>query len=232
MSGLTLIQAEDIFWSAFMKMLEYDPSNEADASKIRIAWPTLGMPGWNHEEEILFLRITEADDAFNRQRNITYEKSNLEFVLKRISQTRVWSVFLIAYGPSSYNYLVKIRDRLFSEEIKKIFRKDSLFFIPDISAPRRVPELFGGIWWERSDMEIRFNELVRYEDELIPYIESVEIKIDSQAPSGTNKNQDSAGSMSGTETTNTEMPSQVPESEKEDKEIARGEHFGIKIIKS
>lgn len=233
MGYLTLKNAEDIFRKGICLCLGLDPTSPSSYSKVRISWPQLGQPGWNQSDEVSFLRVFEVDDPYNRQRDITYQRTNSDHASKQIAQTRVWQIQVISYGPSSYDHQAVIRNRLFSEEVKKFFRVSSLFLLPDFAAPRRIPELYNGNWWDRSDMTIRFNEKVIYEPEDVPYIDSVEISLASQTSTGnSNKNKDSAGSTSTTKITNTEMESRAPEGEKEDKEIARGENIGIKIIKS
>lgn len=193
MSYLTLSQAENVFWSAIVQALKLDPDTSSD--RVRIAWPTSGQPGWNRDEDRMFLLVTESDQSINRERDVIWEPTAGDYAIKHTGQIRVWQLDIIAYGPNSYDDQIRVRNMLFAQpfvidgktfDIPRFLRENGLYIIPDIAAPTRAPEIFGGNWWQRADMRVFFNERVVYEDEQVPYFRAAKVNITAQQPSGKN----------------------------------------------
>lgn len=194
MSYLTLAQAENVFWSTVVQALKLDPDTTAP-DRVRIAWPTFGQPGWNRDEDRMFLLVSESDQSINRERDVIWESTAGDYAIKRTGQIRVWQLDIIAYGPNSYDDQIRVRNMLFAKpftvngktfDIPRYLRENGLYIIPDISAPTRSPEIFGGNWWQRADMRVFFNERVIYEDEHVPYFKAAKINITNQQPSAKN----------------------------------------------
>ena len=64
------------------------------------------------------------------------------------------SVLLVFYGPAAFDDARRTRDGLASEEIRRVLRRKKLYLTRPPAAPRRVPELSGGRWWERCDLAL------------------------------------------------------------------------------
>lgn len=144
---------------------------------VRVSWPTTGAPAWKITDNVVFIRTTEEDDPINIQREDRYYDVGSPVVLNHdTSYTRVIALGLISYGPSSWNNMRIIRDKMFNQEFRDVLALSNVFLIPDAYTPRRLPELFGGNWWERVDMDLAFNEKVIINRE-VPYIESAEIVV-------------------------------------------------------
>ncbi len=171
---LTLTEFEDIFQALTVEMLGWDESKIND---VRISWPQEGMPALQIEEDVVFLQCMEIDSSYNRQRDVeeTYQVSPAEFI-RETGYTRVMQVNMILYGPNSYENAQRIRDQIFYPEHKLTLAKQNLYLIPDIVAPRKVPEIWEGRWWKRADISLIFNELV-VKSISVPAIDSAEIKI-------------------------------------------------------
>lgn len=165
----TLSQLEIIFQKMIMGMLGLLDTSPVDynaaARYVRVSWPTGGQPGWGSNENITFIRVTESDDRINRQREdkLTESEDNPLMLNEEMSYTRVISLFIIFYGPNSWNNAQTVRDYIFrdSSSYRMDLAKDKIYPIPDIVAPRRAPEPFVGQWYQRVDLEIRFNENVK-----------------------------------------------------------------------
>jgi hypothetical protein len=69
-----------------------------------------------------------------------------------------------------------IRERLFYQEFHDLLRVEQVFAVPEVPAPQRAPELFQGLWWERWDLTVTFNEMVRH-NWLVAYLKSTEITV-------------------------------------------------------
>ena len=80
------------------------------------------------------------------------------------------------YGPSSYDNADLIRYNILSSKYLNDFRAYNLFLITDVTMPVRLPELFNGQWWERTDFQASYNELVIRRSQ-IPYFVNTDIKL-------------------------------------------------------
>jgi len=174
MSGvyLTLKQMEILFQALVLDILGYektgspaDYSNAAYAA-VRVAWPIYGAPAWKVSEDVVFIHVTEEDEPINRQREVVYTDSGLYTLDEEISYTRVLSLNLIFYGPTSFHNAQLVRDSVFRETYRRVLSQNKIFLIPDIVAPRRAPEPFQSQWWERTDLDLSFNEKIKKTDEI------------------------------------------------------------------
>lgn len=167
-----------------MIALGYNPSefddhdNPPEFMPVRKSWPTKGAPAWKIDEDVCFFQVTEQDDMINRQRHSLYNPKDNDNVIKTTVQTRVIRVSWIFYGPNSFDNAFILKNALF-EAVKENLNQNELYLIPNITSPRRAPELFSGQWWERVDFEALFNERIKLESN-IPYIKSAEFKIIDQ----------------------------------------------------
>ena len=168
-----------------LQLLGYDPTVPANNQYVRIGWQQQGQPAQGIEEDVTYLRCTETDvPAVNRQRdsqilsNPADKNTPPQTVIQLFTYMRVWETFWCVYGPNSFDNARKLHSGLFTQETHDTFATLglALYWVPDSSAPRRVPEpRDGGQWWERVDFEARFNELVS-EVIVIPLAASVEIQ--------------------------------------------------------
>lgn len=176
---LKLKELEDFFQEITCKMLNLDMTKKENQDKVRIAWPTVGAPSWKINEDIVFLRITPIDDKLARTLSIIYDTNSIDNINlnKETGYTRVHKVDFTLYGPTSYDNADLIRYILLEpNSYKDEFKNKNLFVIPDIPMPTRLPELYNGQWWDRTDFSANFNEAV-IRRSLVPFIESAEIKL-------------------------------------------------------
>lgn len=173
---LKLKEIEDFLFQTTCEMLGLDLSKKESHGKVRIAWPTNGAPSWQINEDVTFLRITPQDDKLAREQNIIYTENeqNKALLNKQTGYTRVHKINWTLYGPNSYDNADLIRHLIFDFEYMKKFKKKNLFLITDVPMPVRLPELYNGQWWERTDFSATFNEAVIRES-AEPFITSAEI---------------------------------------------------------
>jgi hypothetical protein len=129
-------------------------------SLVRISWLREGAPAWKVDEDVCFIRVAEVDDQYNKQHDVSYDGAN---VRQTTSYTKVLRVAWVFYGPNSYDRASTMKDQIFLQEGHDALSRNGIYLIPDIKAPQRLPEAFEGHWWERTDLNIEFNELVRRE---------------------------------------------------------------------
>lgn len=176
---LKLTEIEDFFQSITCQMLGLDMTKPENQDKVRIAWPTGGAPSWKIDEDVAFLRVTPIDDRVARTLNIIYNTNDVdnEYLTKKTGYTRVHKIDFTLYGPNSYDNADLIRYSLLDPHLlKSEFKAKNLFVIPDIPMPTRLPELYNGQWWERTDFSVTFNEGVIREQQT-PFIKSVDIEL-------------------------------------------------------
>jgi hypothetical protein len=168
-------EIEDLLQKVTSRML-----GEEKEDRVRLSWPEDGQPGFSIDEDICFLRVTEADDPYNRQRDVSYQDlpAGQAGALRRTDHyIRVLSVLYIFYGPNAYHRATEVRYKALLPEFKyELAHYGGLYPIPDLPAPMRMPELFAGKWWERCDLTIRFNQALTFETR-VAAIESADIII-------------------------------------------------------
>jgi hypothetical protein len=173
---LTLKQLEDIFRDFTCITLGLNPTDPANNSKVRLAWPTGGAPGWKITEDVTFLKVSSANNPYAKLRDTEYTPNTNSDINKITSYTLPRQVSWIFYGPNSFDNIETIRNGLFHSDILK---KSNLYLVVDVPVPVRCPELFNGRWWERSDFSATFYETVRRQG-TIPTIKGVNIKIKTE----------------------------------------------------
>lgn len=170
---LTLKQIESLFWNVTTQMLGLDPALPINANKVRIAWPTTGAPAWKIDEDVVFIRMGDADDPINVQRDVTTSQSDDDDNANQAtSYTRVLMAQWVCYGPNSFDNAFMIRNNLYKQKYRDLLNINQVFLIPQINSPVRSPELFSGQWWERANVTAKFNELLQF-NETVPYLKSV-----------------------------------------------------------
>ena len=97
-----------------------------------------------------------------RKLNIIYTPSTTDTtkLVKKTGYTRVHKIDWTLYGPNSYDNADLIRSSIFADEYLQTFKDNNLFLITDVQMPTRLPELYNGQWWERTDFSATFNESV------------------------------------------------------------------------
>jgi hypothetical protein len=159
-----------------MQMLDLDPDLPANGGKVRKSWRTNGAPAWKIDEDIAFIRVGELDDAFGELRDRVYGELDADFARETTAYTRILDVHWIFYGPDSFDHAFRIRNRLYNEQYRQLLNDHQIFVIPRVPAPRRMPEMFAGQWWERTDLSAMFNELVKT-DQKVAYLKSAQITV-------------------------------------------------------
>lgn len=142
---------------------------------VRVSYQGKGQSAWLITEDVASIYCYEVDDPYNRNRDQIIDDVDDEARIST-SYTRVINCQWVFYGPESYSNARLVLDRLFSQSIRDILAASNLYMIKDAAAPKRIPEPFQGQWWERADLNVRFNELVTREDTR-HWVESAEIEI-------------------------------------------------------
>lgn len=178
MAFLTLKQLESLFWKNTMKILGIDETVPGNADLVRKAWQPRGAPAWGITKDVAFIRIGEKEDPFSILRDAILNPHTEDEAKRDNGYTRVIQVHWVFYGPNSYDRASRLRNLIFFDAYREDLTLNKIFLIPEVDTPRRVPELWEGQWWERTDVTASFNNLVTIQD-LIPYFKSAEITVNT-----------------------------------------------------
>jgi hypothetical protein len=172
-SALTQTQIENTFQVLTTSILGEgtDPN-----SAVRISWPTGGAPGWDITDDVIFLKATITNDRVNRSRDRGHSNPSDGSLTETVTYIRVWKIDFLLYGPNSLDHARLIKSALYMDWTQTTLAASNMAVVLDVADPRRMPELFEGQWWERSDFSARFNELVT-ETTTVAAIASIEIDL-------------------------------------------------------
>jgi len=157
------------------------PTDSAAYSQVRLTWPTNGQPDWAVNEDVVFVQAVLDNPDIARWRDFADEdNADGMHVDVTTTYTRTWSVSFIAYGPNSFDRLRAFVSYLLSDRSGLVLEPADLYVITDVYPPTRVPEMFGSQWFERSDLTVKFNELVQ-EQSQVNAVVSVDVTTETQA---------------------------------------------------
>ncbi len=172
----SIAELEAIFWAELMDILGHDTS--VTPPPVRRSWPTDGAPDWRITDNVVFMQLSEAGDAYMQDVDSVLEEAGRDLVLRRAS-TRTLQLKLIAYGPACYESLLDVRMALVGGRPK--LRKQKIYPVGGADSVQYVPELFQGRWWKRADLSMTFNCLMVFSTS-VNAIEQVDVTIKANEP--------------------------------------------------
>ena len=129
-------------------------------SAVRQGWQQVGQPAWNIAADICVVRCEPLDTEYGRVRDSVQTLSDTTAVFTD-TYTRAWRVYWTFYGPNSTDRARAVRSALVTiQQFADLLASAGWYVNPSIPMPSRVPELFQGQWWPRTDMYADFNEQV------------------------------------------------------------------------
>ena len=168
---LTLQELQKIFYDLFVSMFNDSPPQ----CSVRWSWPIQGAPAFGINDNIVFLKIYDIASTMTAQREDKYsQESGLSNMAT--SYTRTLRLDCIFYGPDSWENATTIRNKMFWQEHHDTLARSNIYLVPKFDPPRRIPELWQGQWYDRSDLSLTYNNLVVFNRE-VPYIEKVPVGV-------------------------------------------------------
>lgn len=153
----------NLFWDATNIMAGEWVKKPADRW-IRWKYPTTSGPDWKIDDTVIFMNLSERDDPYAQQNDSMYVTENDRVIRKR-GRTRVWNLLFTVYGPEAFDVINHIKDGVFTNKVHDLLSKNDVFLIPDIPASRQLMEPYDGMWWNRYDLTLHFNEWYEAPDE-------------------------------------------------------------------
>lgn len=172
--GLTPEQLKDLFYDYAIAIL-------GEGADVRRSWPTFGAPAWEVTDDVIFYKIFDVPSSMSVLREDVFsqdgspEDGNME-----TSHTRTLQVNWLFYGPNSWTNADLMRNSVYYQEIRDILSVYQMYLVPDFDPPRNMPELFQGLWYERWDLSVNYNEMIRI-NRPVNNIESVEIVLSDKS---------------------------------------------------
>jgi len=177
---LSFEEIEDLFRAVVLKILELP---EDDAKTVRMPHGSVtegASPGFLKTDDVCFIYVIPTDDGYGQQYHRRYVPSeeNPDMLTQVSEHTDIYNIRFTIYGPKSHDWVRKIKDTLYRDDIKKLLRESGFFIKAGIPPPVHAPELHEGSWWRRFDLTTMFYQFVRqvYDGEIAPF-EKVEINI-------------------------------------------------------
>ncbi|MDD7445738.1 MAG: hypothetical protein PUK79_04860 [Clostridiales bacterium] len=152
-------RVEDALFSAVCACLGVDETTAAAQRRVRRSWPAASdpgaLPGFSRAENVCFLRVTPADEPYAAFTETQREyDASADALCETLSRCDAHAALLVFYGPRAAEDARLVRDGLASESVRRVLRRKKLYLTRPPAAPRRVPELSGGRWWERCDLAL------------------------------------------------------------------------------
>lgn len=173
---LSLNELGDLFYDLTVLMIGGSPPAD-----VRRAWATQGAPAFDANDNVIFYKITDVESPMTALREDLYSQiGSPEYGNMKLGYTRTLQVDWIFYGTSSWDYATLVRNGLYFESNRDLLKLNNIYPVPQFAPPRRIPELFQGLWYERMDLSVKFNELIVL-DRTQPYIKIVPIVVIDEA---------------------------------------------------
>lgn len=170
----TITQLENLFRRQLMLLLGFDPDiPDPTGSPVRISWAAEGQPDINVTDNVVYVKLYDEGRQDIAQPIHTHAGIEAGERVELRSQTRVWRLELIAYGPFSYDWLYSIKRKCQQSEAK-LLRAEGIYLVTAPNAPIRAPEYKNSLWFERSDLSLIFYENA-IEKVIVPTIRKVTI---------------------------------------------------------
>lgn len=140
-------------------------------SKVRCAWQKDGQPSFELNNDYCVISAYPLNEAYSRTRDaLLYPNNDITNSLdQEMSYTQVWRIHFTLYGPNCWD-----NGRLIVSTIGGVdwahdwlengcagLSVQPIYALADWTRPVYAPELFQRRWWQRTDLDMKFNELVR-----------------------------------------------------------------------
>lgn len=149
--------------------------------KVLIQYQAEGQPMPKFGDNVVFVNVQPEIDERNiyKSRQEVYNSTNDNFTYSQQSQ-RTLVVGLIFYGNKANENAKIVNESMYFPTYEYMLSQYDLSFVPDrTDGPHKMPELVNGRWWNRSDLKLRFYNMVSMKT-TIDRITDVEITVETE----------------------------------------------------
>lgn len=148
---------------------------------VRIQYQAEGQPMPKFGEDMVFINVQPEIDERNiyKSRQEVYNNTNDNFTYIQKSQRTLVAEFVF-YGNHANENAKIVNESMYFPNYEYMLSQYDLALVPDrTDGPNKMPELVNGRWWNRSDLKMRFYNLVSYKT-IIDRIANVEITVETE----------------------------------------------------
>lgn len=177
-TALTSDEFAAIFQPLVAEILGIDPATDPTTaySAVRIGWQQEGQPSWAITDDVCTLRGTPLDDPYSRVRDEVLDPNDSVSLTKRMKYTQVWSFHACLYGPNGQDHARMIVSAMSFDWVREVLAASKLYAHAEWPRPVYAPENYQGRWWKRTDVDLKFNELVN-ESLTVPSAAGVDVTV-------------------------------------------------------
>jgi hypothetical protein len=165
------------------------PPDSPAYDAVRCGYQDDGEPSWDFAKDTCIITSFPLGEPFSRVRDQRWLTNDNVSLLNPMSYTQVWRIHFTLYGPNAFDRARLIVSTIFGTDWARNWLINNcpqsgvpvvqpIYPIPDIARPVRNRELFQRRWWNRVDVDLKFNELV-IEQIIVPSAAGTQITIDT-----------------------------------------------------
>jgi hypothetical protein len=128
---------------------------------VRMGWQQQGQPAWTITENVCIITAYTDDDPFSRISDTLLSANDSESLNQEMSYTQVWKMHFVCYGPNAFTNGVLIVAAMALDWVHDALAASNIYAITEWKRPDVLYENEDGQWWQRADVNLRFNEFVQ-----------------------------------------------------------------------
>lgn len=171
---MTLEECSKLFGRHLINLLGCNPNG------VRKDYQQESGPFHKIEENACYYYVQPADESVNRQIDTRYNPLDETKAQQINSYNRVLELNITLYGKDAYDKAVMLRLDLLEPTLNWDLAAKGLYVIPDVAEPYALWEPYNNRWWQRVDMQVRYNNLVTDERHTVHYLSSADINVVSE----------------------------------------------------
>ena len=126
-----------------------------------MGWQQQGQPAWTITENVCIITAYTDDDPFSRISDTLLSANDSESLNQEMSYTQVWKMHFVCYGPNAFTNGVLIVAAMALDWVHDALAASNIYAITEWKRPDVLYENEDGQWWQRADVNLRFNEFVQ-----------------------------------------------------------------------
>lgn len=151
---LSLSELRKLFYDLTVAMVD-------TGTQVRMSWPTGGAPAFDINDNMAFIRISDVASSYHVPQELKYEQvGSPEEGNMQVHYTRTLQISWSFYGAKSWDDSTSVRNKIYYQTHHDTLARQKMYLVPNFNPPRRVPELFEGLWYERVDLMMNFYEKI------------------------------------------------------------------------
>lgn len=148
-----------------------------ESNKVLLQYSRKGQPSAGIKDNVAYVTVQpEVDETYIYKRRFKrYDQTTNKYTYAQQSQ-RTLKLLIIFYGPDSVELCTEFNEKLYFESTKLLLHSKNLALIPDKTiGPTRLNENRNGQWFLRSDLDVKFYNLVQVEEQVETF-ESIDVE--------------------------------------------------------